>query len=129
MIEIQKEISKNLGAEPLDIYDHITLYLPNKDRKGNPFPNYNEWVKIFSDVITKLCGGCTFFRSNGRWLSEDGTIINEHTTLFYSYIMDVERFFNTIVELKIVINQFMEETNQEAVAYSLNKGFYIIKSK
>ncbi len=87
-----------LGSAEAPSTQQLTLYIPNKDRKGREIKNLHIWIKEAQKVLTIIGGGSTTMPpAEGTWLSrerdidsidhlKDEDMLWEKTTIIYTYI-------------------------------------------
>lgn len=63
------DLSKILGVSKPASTQVLTLYIPDKDRKGGKIKNLNKWIKEAQRVLTMIGGGSTMMPpADGTWL-------------------------------------------------------------
>src|SRR4030042_3512183 len=122
------KISEIFGAEEEPLLQRLTLYIPNKDKKGKEIKNLEYWVKEARKILTKIGRGSTTFPpSDGTWLPIDEyieeNIIWEKTIIIYT-IIDPDLFKNNAIELRGFLHKFGKETNQGEVVFEFDGELY-----
>src|SRR5215207_1909971 len=76
-----------LGAAEQPSQDRITIYIPSRDRDGEPV-EFENWVKQAMELLSQIRGGATRMPPvQGAWLNpESQVLIIEDVTLVYSYV-------------------------------------------
>ena len=107
----------------------FTVYVPNKDRKGQEIGNQRKWVLEAIRLLSRINGGATAMPPvEGGWLNEEGNeIIWENPVLVYAFIRP-EPFVQGLPRLRELLHRMGRETNQGQVAYEFDGRFYRIRS-
>jgi hypothetical protein len=114
------EMANVLGAAERVAGERFTIYLPDRDRVGNPVEGIDAWVEAAMTLLTEINGGATQMAPTvGHWKSDTGETIKEQTILVYSYIADAEIFAERLSEIADFLHLFGKETNQGEVVAEL----------
>ena len=105
----------------------LTLYLPDKDKKGREVPAHETWVKDALGLLARVGGGATCLWGEGSWKNkpEDEPII-ERTAVVYTYV-DPKPFLAELPRLRKFLHRFGRETNQGEVVVEFDSLFYRIR--
>lgn len=134
---VEINLAKILGASEEPSIQQLTLYIPNKDKKGKEIKNLHKWIKEAQKVLTIIGGGSTTMPpADGTWLApkgivdidklKDKDIIWEKTTILYTYIYP-DRFEAKVDLLREFLHRFGRETNQGEVVFEFDGRFYRIR--
>jgi hypothetical protein len=117
-----------LGAAEEAIQDRITLYVPSRDRDGNPVPEFESWAMKALRLLSEIGGGATRMPpSLGAWLNPDtGTLIVEDVTLVYAYV-DGDALAARLGDLRALMHGMGRALNQGEVVIEVNDTFYKIR--
>lgn len=105
----------------------LTLYIPNKDRDGNPVKSIRKWIKEAQHLLAMIGGGSTTTpATDGIWLNpETGAFIEEKTVMIYTSI-NADRFMVHAKALKSFLHRFGKETDQGEVIFDFDGTVYKI---
>lgn len=121
------DLAKELGAQEGFSTQRLSLYVPNKDRVGNEFPDYETWVAEARQILTRIGGGSTALPlADGTWDAGAGVTIWEKTRHIYCFILP-EQFEANLRELRAFLHRFGRETNQGEVVLEFDGHFFRIK--
>ena len=135
--ETELNLSEMLGAVESPSVQQLTLFIPNKDKKGNEFRSFDAWVKKAQKVLSIIGGGSTTMPpADGTWLDPRKKIDNpeklldidlvwEKTTIVYTYIQP-DKFENNLLLLRKFLHSFGRETNQGEVVCEFDGQFFRI---
>lgn len=113
-------IAAVLGAAERPAGERFTIYLPDRDRAGATVADIGDWIDAAMALLTDINGGATRLApTEGRWLSPEGQVVKEETTLVYSYYPDPARFYARLPEVADFLHLFGRETNQGEVVAEL----------
>lgn len=113
------DLAAALGAEREASTQVLSLYIPNKDRRGRPI-NTRRWVREAQDILTRIGEGYTTTPPHeGGWESEGRKVRREKTVIVYTYLKP-DRFIARLTELREFLHRFGRETNQEVVVAELS---------
>jgi hypothetical protein len=109
------DIEKMLGADQSVSVVRFTVYLPDRDKDGDPISDLDLWVETLMMLLCQINTGATALPpARGVWQGE-GPIVGEWTVLVYSYVRSLSRFQNEFYRIKAFIDTFGTRTMQEAV--------------
>lgn len=113
------DIAAALGAEREASSQVLSLYIPNKDRRGRPI-NTRPWIREAQEILTRIGEGYTTTPPHdGGWESEGRKLRREKTVIIYTYIKP-DRFIAHLAPLREFLHRFGRETNQEVVVAELS---------
>ena len=70
------QISKALGATGGISVQCLTLYIPDRDREGEPLEDQRQWVLEAAELLARIGGGVTIMPPvEGGWVDDSGKII------------------------------------------------------
>ena len=127
--QLQEEIdlAGALGAGDVSA-QCFSIYVPNKDRKGEEIGNQRRWVLEAIHLLSDINGGATAMPPvEGGWLSDEGEIIWEHPVVVYSYIHP-DPFLASLPRIREFLHRMARETNQGEVAFEFDGRFYRIRA-
>ena len=79
------DLAKELGATEEPAAQRLTLYVPNKDRVGEPIGDHEKWANEAQELLTEIGGGATAFPPvDGTWRKPDGSTLWEQTRIVYT---------------------------------------------
>jgi hypothetical protein len=123
---MELDLGKELGATESPSAQHLTLYIPNKDRNGATFSDYDKWSKGAQALLTDIGSGATAFPPvDGTWRKPDGSDLWEQTRIIYTYI-DPDKLAANLPRLRTFLHQFGRETNQGEVVFEFDGWFWSI---
>jgi hypothetical protein len=116
-----------LGAAEEASLDRITIYVPSRDRDGNPV-EFEAWVIRTLELLSEVGGGATRMPpAQGAWLNpESKGLIIEEVTLVYSYI-DAEALLARLPDLRRLLHEMGRALRQGEVVVEVNDRFYKIR--
>lgn len=119
------DIATTFGAK-VGFSQRFAVYVPNKDKKGDPV-DQQPWVEKIMDVLSELCGGATAMPPvRGAWLNpETQSLVIEEPVLVYSFV-DPETFIPGIKKLVDIVREMGQKTNQGQVAFEFDGVLYFI---
>lgn len=135
---LEINLKEVLGSAEAPSTQQLTLYIPNKDRKGREIKNLHIWIKEAQKVLTIIGGGSTTMPpAEGTWLSQerdinsidqlkDEDMLWEKTTIIYTYIYP-DRFEKNLKLLREFLHRFGRETNQGEVVFEFAGEFFRIR--
>lgn len=97
--------------------EKLSLYFPDRDQNNGLVPDVDRYVEVAACLMTDINGGVTKLpAAEGRYKSGE-MIVEENTTILYSYIFDPESFQRRYIELVALLHKFGRETNQREVMF------------
>lgn len=106
----------------------FSIYIPNKDQKGNEIGNQRQWVLEAIRLLAEINGGATAMPPvEGGWLSDTGEVIWEHPVVVYSFLRP-EPFLANLSLIREFLHRMGRETDQGEVAFELDGRFYRIRT-
>lgn len=102
----------------------ITIYVPSTVDVDKQVSN-TKYVSAVAEKLSVLFGGATSTPARGYWVSENGKLVKESTTLVFAYAdtQALEKHIDEVVEL---CEWLRNEMTQETVALELNGEMYFI---
>ncbi|OJT94874.1 MAG: hypothetical protein BGN82_00945 [Alphaproteobacteria bacterium 65-7] len=115
--DIEFDLAAELGSTEGITAQRFSIYLPDKDRYGNAVPNLDLWIESALQILVEINGGATRLPiAQGRWRNDPASpVINEQTSVVYSFLFDSQRFYRMFPALKGFIDTFGKWANQDAV--------------
>ena len=114
------DLAGALGAEPEASSQVLSVYIPNKDRRGNVF-DAAPWIKEASEILYRIGDGATITPPHdGVTPDEAGAPQWEKTVIIYTYVTDA--FRGELPRLRSFLHRFGRETNQREVGVELSGG-------
>ena len=116
-----------LGAAEEATRDRITIYIPSRDRDGNPV-DFEAWVMMALELLSGVGGGATRMPpAQGAWLNPDtNALIIEEVTLVYSYV-DGDALAARLFEVRRFMHGMGSSLNQGEVIIEVNESLYKIR--
>ena len=113
------DIAVALGAEREPSTQVLSVYIPNKDRRGRPI-RPARWIREAQEVLTKIGEGYTTTPPlDGGWETSSGTLRREKTVIVHTYIKP-ERLLAQLRVLREFLHRFGRQTDQEVVVIELS---------
>lgn len=120
-------VADMLGASEEATYDKVTLYIPTRDRDGNPV-EFESWVERAMRLLSEIGGGATRLPpAQGAWLRDDGHLIEESVHMVYSYV-DGDAFIAAGAKVRSFLHEMGRSLEQGEVVVELNDRLYKIRS-
>jgi hypothetical protein len=130
-VENAFDLAKALGADPGVATKKFTIYLPDKNKRGEPIPNHEDWVTACMDAMVDVNQGVTKMApASGMWNDPTGQypIVHETTHLIYSFLKDEKAFQDRIDQIREFLHEFGRTTEQGEVMVEMfgeeEGGFY-----
>jgi hypothetical protein len=124
---IQTDLTAALGADDTTSPQAFTIYIPNKDRDGNPIPDPQAWIEEAIELMCEINGGATAMPPvDGAWKNEQGAVIRENPVVVYSYIA-AEAFTAALPRIREFLHRMGRRTNQGEIAVEYDGRFYHIR--
>lgn len=125
-----------LGIMPVD-FDHILIsFLPNKDKQGDKIDKkvLRIWETVALKLQGKFFGGATSYPpiplpSRGSYRTSSGRVLVEETKAIVSYVRKEELTKEALKAVSDLLRDFGRKTNQESVAFALDKQMFYIEIK
>ncbi len=116
-----------LGAAEEATQDRVTIYVPSRDRNGNPV-NFESWVITALQLLSRIGGGATRMpAAQGAWLNPDtSALIIEDVTLVYSYV-DGDALAARLADIRRFLHEMGRALGQGEVVIEVNENFYKIR--
>jgi len=125
---ISTDLTAALGADDATSPQCFTIYVPNKDRDGQPIADHRAWVEEAIGLMCEINGGATAMPPvDGAWKNEQGIVIRESPVVVYSYIA-AESFVASLPRIREFLHRMGRRTNQGEVAVEYDGRFYHIRS-
>jgi hypothetical protein len=117
------DLASALGAEESS-QQCFSVYIPNKDRRGNEIGNQRKWVLEAIRLLSEINGGATAMPPvEGGWLSDENAIVWENPVVVYSFIR-TDEFIANLPRIREFLHRMGRETDQGEVAFEFDGRFY-----
>jgi hypothetical protein len=106
----------------------LVLFIPSRERLGNPVAQ-DAWVEKALALLGKLLGGATAFpRGRGIWRDDerDGALLPDEPVIIHCYTSE-RSFLQHASELRAFLVRMGAETRQGAVAFVFNDDYFEIR--
>jgi len=102
----------------------VTVYVPATMEVNNAIDNTAQ-VERVARMLSECFGGATSTPTKGFWVSNDGELVGENTTMVFAYCTteQAENYMEDIVRLCVILKR---EMSQEAIALEYNGEMYFI---
>lgn len=120
-----KSIQSALGATHPVGGEQVILFIPSKDRSGQPI-DQNHWTDEALDTLGRLFRGATAFPpGKGIWRDDakGGALLREITVMVVSYVPKADLRKN-LRELRAFLHRFGRETHQGEVGVIINNSYF-----
>jgi hypothetical protein len=122
-VDLAKALASDAGVSA----QCFSIYIPNKDRKGQEIGNQRKWVLEAIRLLTEINGGATAMPPvEGAWLNDSRQIIWENPVVVYSYIR-TDEFLANLPRMREFLHRMGRETDQGEVAFEFGPRFYRIR--
>jgi hypothetical protein len=120
-------LGESLGAAEEASQDRVTIYVPSRDRNGQPV-DFEAWVKKAMSLLSKVGGGATRMPpAVGAWLNpETSELIVEDVTLVYSYV-DGDILAARLRDIRAFLHGMGRALNQGEIIIEFNDTIYKIR--
>lgn len=126
------DLRQALGADETFALQKFSIYIPNKDRNGEPVQNIETWIEASMHLLAQINLGVTRLPwAQGIWKpSADAEDKLENTTVVFSYLKQPEVFQSRFAEIKEFLYEFADGANQGEVLVEFfgealqGEGFY-----
>lgn len=115
--------SKKL-ANCFKLSSRLSIYVP-QTVNVNEYIDNTKYVNDTLTILSKYFGGATASQAKGSWLTSNGELVIESTTIVFAYCntRQLEESFDKIHDY---IQRLKKEMSQEAIAIELNGEMYFI---
>lgn len=115
---------KNALSALIPLKSKITVYVPATVNVDTSIDN-TPYVERVARTLSNAFGGATATPAAGYWVSNDGALVAEKTTMVFAYCStdDAEKYIDDIVGLCYSLKK---EMAQEAIALEYNGNMYFI---
>jgi hypothetical protein len=121
------DLAELLGVDSGVSAQCFSVYIPDKDRMGQEIGTQRKWVLEALRLLGEINGGATALPpSEGVWLNEEGTVIQEHPVVVYSYVVP-DAFLRNLPRIREFLHRMGRETNQGEIAFEFDGRFYRIR--
>jgi hypothetical protein len=116
-----------LGAAEQAIQDRITIYIPSRDRDGEPV-EFENWIGRAMELLSQIGRGATRMPpAQGAWLNpETAALIIEDVTLVYSYV-DGDALASRLADLRSFLHTMGRALKQGEIVIEFNDMLYKIR--
>lgn len=117
-------MKENKLAALIPLKSKITVYVPATVNVNEAVDNSAQ-VERFARLLSSAFGGATASPVRGYWVSAEGSLVAEHTTMVFAYCdtADAEKYIDDVVTLCV---ELKHEMGQEAIALEYNGAMYFI---
>jgi len=126
--ELTVDLGERLGAQERSSAQSFVIYLPDRDKDGNPIANHRDWIEEALALLSEINGGATATAPvEGAWENDEGVLIREKTVLVYSFVK-AEAFIENLDRIRDLLHRFGRETGQGEVAFEFDHEFFLIRN-
>lgn len=117
-------MKENKLAALIPLKSKITVYVPATVNVNEAVDNSAQ-VERVARLLSSAFGGATASPVRGYWVSTEGSLVAEHTTMVFAYCdtADAEKYIDDVVTLCV---ELKHEMGQEAIALEYNGAMYFI---
>ena len=117
-------MKENKLAALIPLKSKITVYVPATVNVNEAVDNSAQ-VERVARLLSSAFGGATASPVRGYWVSAEGSLVAEHTTMVFAYCdtADAEKYIDDVVTLCV---ELKHEMGQEAIALEYNGAMYYI---
>ena len=117
-------MKENKLAALIPLKSKITVYVPATVNVNESVDNSAQ-VERVARLLSSAFGGATASPVRGYWVSAEGSLVAEHTTMVFAYCdtADAEKYIDDVVTLCV---ELKHEMGQEAIALEYNGAMYFI---
>lgn len=115
----------NKRLEKLQPLRHrVAVYVPGTNGVNTAADNAH-YVKMAAATLSNLFGGATATPAIGYWMSDAAGLVEEKTTVVYSYAAgaDLERGLDVVIDF---CADMRAELQQEAISLAIDDSMYFI---
>ena len=125
--EIPLDMAQAFGAEESSS-QCFSVYMPNKDSKGNEIGNQRKWVLEAIRLLCEINGGATAMPPvEGGWLGDENDVVWENPVVVYSFVRPDE-FVANMSRIREFLHRLGRDTNQGEIAVEYDGRFYRIRT-
>lgn len=126
--ELTVDLGERLGAQERSSAQSFVIYLPDRDKDGNPIANHRDWIEEALALLSEINGGATATAPvEGAWENDAGVRIREQTVLVYSFVK-AGAFIENLDRIRDLLHRFGRETGQGEVAFEFDHEFFLIRN-
>jgi hypothetical protein len=116
-----------IGATEPALSECLTLYIPGKDKDGNPI-DQTPWIGEALAILSQIGGRATILPAvEAAWLNhETGRLIQDSVVLAYAHV-DPEHFETSLGWLRGFLHRLGRQTNQAEVVFEFADRLYKIR--
>ena len=103
----------------------MRLFISTQDKNGHPV-DYKTYVKLFTEWITKTCGGCTHKHFLGFYENEAKTILQE-TVYEIEVWMTKQKMLQIATQIEQFICRLIQDLNQEVILVIINNTATLLR--
>ena len=117
-------MKENKLAALIPLKSKITVYVPATVNVNEAVDNSAQ-VERVARLLSSAFGGATASPVRGYWVSAEGSLVAEHTTMVFAYCdtAAAEKYIDDVVTLCV---ELKHEMGQEAIALEYNGAMYFI---
>ncbi len=127
MSDIEINVQQALGASGGALNLLVTLYVPTRNRDGDPIGDAAAWLEEGLELLSEAGGGATAMLAEGAWLNPDSdALIREAVHLVYAYVAP-QAFELALPNLREYLHRLGRETDQGEVVLEISGRLYRIQ--
>lgn len=119
-----KESANNRLKGMFKLSSKVEIIVPSTVNVGELIDN-TEYVNRVATKLSNMFGGATATNSQGFYVSDEGNLIKENSTIVYSYCTE-DDLENNLDDIIRICEQLRDEMTQECVGLVVNGEMYFI---
>lgn len=109
----------------MKMQEKIAIFVPATNNVNEAIDN-TRYVDHAIFILSDLFGGATAIQTTGGYVSDDGNLVKENTTMVYAFGNDIE---SKIDEVLTFCEYLQVELSQECIGLELNNSFYLVDTR